>query len=73
LEQQDYAGALSALAALREPVDAFFADVMVMVEDEALRTNRLALLAWLAFLMESIANFALLKSDEHSAPGSAAA
>ena len=73
LEQQDYAGALSALAALREPVDAFFADVMVMVEDEALRGNRLALLAWLAFLMESIANFALLKSDEHGAHGTAAA
>lgn len=63
LEKQDYNGALTALATLREPVDAFFADVMVMAEDPALRTNRLALLAWLGHLMESVADFSLLKTD----------
>ena len=39
-----YAGAIRALAALRGPVDAFFADVMVMDDDAALRENRLRLL-----------------------------
>ena len=37
-------GAAAALAALREPVDTFFNDVMVNAEDPALRANRLALL-----------------------------
>jgi len=40
-----YADALATLAALREPVDRFFDDVMVMAEDGAVRQNRLALLA----------------------------
>ena len=43
LAARDYTGALTALAALREPVDTFFNDVMVNAEDPALRTNRLAL------------------------------
>ena len=41
---RDYAPALQQLAALRPAVDAFFDSVMVMAEDTALRTNRLALL-----------------------------
>jgi glycyl-tRNA synthetase beta chain len=40
----NYEQGLTRLAALREPVDRFFAEVMVMVEDAALRTNRVALL-----------------------------
>ncbi|TXS93712.1 glycine--tRNA ligase subunit beta [Parahaliea maris] len=44
LEQGAYAQALAALAALREPVDAFFDGVMVNAEDETLRNNRLNLL-----------------------------
>jgi len=40
----DYAGALAALADLRAPVDAFFDQVMVNAEDQALRNNRLNLL-----------------------------
>ncbi|MDH4108938.1 MAG: glycine--tRNA ligase subunit beta [Gammaproteobacteria bacterium] len=39
-----YAAALARLAELREPVDRFFDDVMVMAEDAAVRQNRLALL-----------------------------
>jgi len=42
---RDYAGAMTATATLREPVDAFFDAVMVMDEDPRLRDNRLALLA----------------------------
>ncbi|GAB3283510.1 glycine--tRNA ligase subunit beta [Parahaliea aestuarii] len=44
LEQGAYTEALAALAALREPVDAFFDGVMVNADDEALRNNRLNLL-----------------------------
>ena len=45
LEDRQYSAALERLATLKEPVDAFFDSVMVMAEDEALRRNRLALLA----------------------------
>jgi glycyl-tRNA synthetase beta chain len=45
LDDVDYPQALAALSALREPVDGFFDDVMVLCDDEALRRNRLALLA----------------------------
>ena len=45
LSDKAYAAALERLASLRAPVDAFFDDVMVMADDEALRRNRLALLA----------------------------
>jgi glycyl-tRNA synthetase beta chain len=41
----NYEHALAQLAALKDDVDGFFDSVMVMAEDEALRTNRLALLA----------------------------
>jgi glycyl-tRNA synthetase beta chain len=47
LAKADYGSALSRLAALREPVDAFFDGVMVNAEDPALKANRLALLAQL--------------------------
>lgn len=40
----EYQPALTRLTGLREPVDQFFDDVMVMVEDDALRNNRIALL-----------------------------
>jgi glycyl-tRNA synthetase beta chain len=43
-EQGNYEQGLTKLAALREPVDRFFDEVMVMVEDAALKTNRVALL-----------------------------
>lgn len=44
LAARDYAAALTALSALREPVDAFFDHVMVNADDPALRDNRLQLL-----------------------------
>ncbi|MDH7452151.1 glycine--tRNA ligase subunit beta [Luteimonas composti] len=55
LAQGDYAAALERLAQLRPQVDAFFDDVMVNVEDEAVRRNRLALLARLASRLGSVA------------------
>ncbi|MCW0208785.1 MAG: glycine--tRNA ligase subunit beta [Achromobacter sp.] len=56
----DFAGSLTTLAQVREPVDAFFADVMVMAEDPAVRANRLALLGQLHGLMNQVADISRL-------------
>jgi len=56
----DYTASLQALAALREPVDAFFDNVMVNAEDEKLRANRLALLAALHQAMNRVADISKL-------------
>jgi len=56
----DYAGALTALAPLKIPVDKFFDDVMVNVEDAKLRGNRLALLARLRAQMNRVADLSML-------------
>ena len=56
----DYTGVMNHLAQLREPVDAFFEQVLVMAEDENLRLNRLALLAELQSLFMDIADISLL-------------
>jgi glycyl-tRNA synthetase beta chain len=61
-EQGDYTAALKTLAALRQPVDAFFDDVMVNAEDPALRANRLALLRELHAAMNRVADLARLAS-----------
>jgi glycyl-tRNA synthetase beta chain len=53
----DYAAALRAIAGLRGPVDAFFDGVMVMADQDTVRTNRLALLTDVARLFEGIADF----------------
>jgi glycyl-tRNA synthetase beta chain len=55
LDERDYVGVLRRLAALREPVDAFFDGVMVMADDAALRRNRLALLKRLADRFAAVA------------------
>jgi glycyl-tRNA synthetase beta chain len=60
LETGDYAAALRQLAALKEPVDAFFDAVMVMDEDPDLRANRLALLSRLKSLFDRIADLSIL-------------
>jgi glycyl-tRNA synthetase beta chain len=57
---QDYTGMLKALAALKEPVDAFFDGVMVLTDDERLRNNRVALLAELQQTMNRIADISKL-------------
>jgi glycyl-tRNA synthetase beta chain len=58
--ERDYAGALSRLAQLQAPVDAFFDGVMVMAEDPALRANRIVLLARIKARFDAIAEIALL-------------
>ena len=57
---RDYTGALLLLAGLKRPVDTFFDQVMVMVEDETVRTNRLALLGDLKKLMNRVADISRL-------------
>ena len=55
-----YREALERLAALRDPVDAFFDAVLVNAEDEAVRANRYALLAQLRGLFLGVADISLL-------------
>ena len=60
LGERDYPAVLKRLAGLRPALDRFFDDVMVMVDDERLRTNRLALLSRLRALFLRIADVAKL-------------
>lgn len=57
LFEHDYQGAYEALATLQPDIDAFFDNVMVMVEDENIRNARLALLKKLANLFDQYADF----------------
>ncbi|SMY38587.1 Glycine--tRNA ligase beta subunit [Photobacterium malacitanum] len=57
----DYQQALTELASLREAVDAFFDNVMVMAEDEKLKVNRLALLNLLRNQFLQVADISLLQ------------
>ena len=59
-EKEEFEAMLASLTPLKEPVDAFFADVMVNAEDQALRRNRLALLGRLFKLMNRVAELARL-------------
>ncbi|CDZ77495.1 Glycine--tRNA ligase beta subunit [Legionella massiliensis] len=58
--QEDYGKILSQLASLREPVDAFFEQVMVMVDEQAVKKNRLQLLARLQSLLQGVVDISLL-------------
>ncbi|MBC3382999.1 glycine--tRNA ligase subunit beta [Pseudomonas sp. SWRI12] len=57
---RQYSETLARLAALREPVDAFFEAVMVNAEDPKVRANRYALLARLRGLFLGVADISLL-------------
>ncbi|NNG23047.1 glycine--tRNA ligase subunit beta [Telluria aromaticivorans] len=56
----DFTGTLKTLAQLRDDVDAFFNDVMVMADDLLLRNNRLALLSQLHGMMNGVADISKL-------------
>jgi len=60
IEQHAYTEALRALAALKDPVDHFFDEVMVMADDDAIRKNRLTLLGELRTLFLGIADVSRL-------------
>lgn len=57
----NYQDALVELATLREPVDVFFENVMVMAEDDAVRVNRLTLLSKLRELFLQVADLSVLQ------------
>ena len=56
LASKDFTAVIASLASLREPIDAFFDDVMVMDENLALRDNRLRLLNGFEAVFAGIAN-----------------
>jgi glycyl-tRNA synthetase beta chain len=62
-EQKSYASALMQVSRLRQPVDAFFDKVMVMVDDEKVRANRLALLRDLLGEFSTIADFSEIVTE----------
>mgnify|MGYP000258704987 FL=1 len=59
-DSSNYESALTSLATLQKPVDQFFDDVMVMVDDEAVKMNRLILLNQLRDLFLKVADISLL-------------
>jgi glycyl-tRNA synthetase beta chain len=62
-EAKDYSGALAEISRIRPAVDAFFDKVMVMVDDEQLRANRLALLQTLLREFSTIADFSEIVTE----------
>ena len=61
--KKEYGDALLMLSTVRERVDAFFDKVMVMVDDENLRANRLALLQTLVKEFSTIADFSEIVTE----------
>lgn len=57
----DYGSLLKKLAGIREPVDVFFDQVMVLVENEAVKKNRLAILMRLHSLLREVADISMLQ------------
>ncbi|MNW50843.1 glycyl-tRNA synthetase subunit beta [compost metagenome] len=60
LASRDAAGALELIGGLKEAITVFFEAVMVMAEDDAIRTNRLALLAAIDEDLKLFADFGKL-------------
>ena len=60
LNKRDYSSALLEMTQMKKPVDDFFEGVMVMVEDEAIRNNRLGLLDEIGRAFLRIADFSKL-------------
>jgi len=62
-QKKEYKEALLLLSTAREPVDKFFDKVMVMVDDESIRANRLALLQTLLKEFSTIADFSEIVTE----------
>ena len=60
VESKDFSGALKEIAEIRTPVDNFFDGVMVMVDDEKVKANRLSILRRVVNLFENVADFSKL-------------
>ena len=61
LNAEDFAAAMTAMAALRAPIDAFFTAVQVNTDKQILRRNRLCLLNRIREVMGQVASFAALE------------
>jgi len=61
LEAEDFASAMSAMAALRAPIDAFFEKVTVNDDNDVVRRNRLCLLNRVKKVMEQVAIFSAIE------------
>jgi glycyl-tRNA synthetase beta chain len=64
IESGDYLAALREIARLRQPVDNFFDAVLVMAEDEKIRSNRLSLLAAISSIFRQIADFSKIVTPQ---------
>ncbi|MHB8988120.1 MAG: glycine--tRNA ligase subunit beta [Desulfobulbia bacterium] len=62
LAASDYEGALGVILKMKEPVDTFFEEVMVMAEDEKVRANRLNLLTAIARLFLRVGDFSKMNA-----------
>jgi glycyl-tRNA synthetase beta chain len=67
--KRDYRAALQEIGRLRDPLDRFFSEVMVMTEDRAVRENRLRLLGSMADLFMSVGDFSELVPEAEPAAG----
>lgn len=65
--RRDYPAALVAVAGLREPLDRFFTEVMVLAEDAALRENRIALLRSIAALFLQVGDLSEIATSSDKA------
>ena len=63
LEKEDYYGALKEISLIKDKVDKFFDDVMVMVEDTRVKNNRLNLLKNVVGLFSKIADFSKIAEE----------
>ena len=61
MANKDYQAALTELSKLKTPIDTFFDNVMVMSDDEAVKTNRLTLLDQIRNSFFAIADISVLQ------------
>ncbi len=66
ISQKDYASAMKELSLLRKPIDDFFNGVLVMVEEDKIKANRLSLLGKIAHLFFKIGDFSKITTIEKS-------
>jgi glycyl-tRNA synthetase beta chain len=63
IDRGEYLDALQAMIALKEPIDIFFDQVLVMEKNEALKNNRLALLSAIGRIFLKIADFSKIVQE----------
>lgn len=66
ISQKDYPSAMKELSLLRKPIDDFFNGVLVMVEDDKIKANRLSLLGKIAHLFFKIGDFSKITTIDKS-------